>query len=140
MTLSFIVIDDTELDQFIAKRMIGQAGKHFEVKSFYEARSAFEFIKSESELLSADMATLVLLDMYMPVMNGYDFLDAFETLDQKIQDRYYIVALTSSVDRTDNVRFRSYKSVKGVLCKPLSATDLTSVITRMIAEKGIVIP
>ncbi len=134
-----MVIDDTELDQFIAKKMISQAGKHFEVKSFYEALSAFEYIKSESELLNTNAITLILLDMYMPVMNGYGFLEAFETLDQQIQDRYYVVALTSSVDRTDNARFKSYKSVKGILCKPLSATDLTSTITRMITEKGIIL-
>ncbi len=139
MALSFIVIDDTELDQFIAKKMISQAGKHFEVKSFYEAQSAFEYIKSEGELLNTEVVTLILLDMYMPVMNGYGFLEAFETLSPEIKDKYYVVALTSSVDSTDNARFRSYKSVKGVLCKPLSATDLTSVITRMITERGIAI-
>ncbi len=140
MNLSFIVIDDTELDQFIAKKMITQADKRFEVKSFYEAKSAIEYIKSESELLSTGTVTLILLDMYMPVMNGFGFLDAFETLDPEVQNKYYVVALTSSVDFTDNARFKSYTSVRGVLCKPLSATDLTTIITRMIAEKGIIVP
>jgi|SRR5215217_500206 len=140
MNLSFIVIDDTELDQFIAKKMISQADKSFEVKRFYEAQSAFESIKDESQLLNTNAVTLILLDMYMPVMNGYGFLEAFETLDPEVQNRYYVVALTSSVDRTDNDRFKSFKSVKGILCKPLSATDLTTTITRLIAEKGMVIP
>ena len=47
MDLSFIVIDDTELDHFIAKKMIYHADKQFEVKPFYEAMSALDYIKSE---------------------------------------------------------------------------------------------
>ena len=135
MNLSFIVIDDTELDHFIAKKMINHADKQFEVKSFYEAQSALDHIKDEGALIKSDTNILVLLDIYMPIMNGYQFLDAFEALDQDIQAKYYIVALTSSHEPADMNRMSVYKSVKGILSKPLLAEDLSAIIMRMITEK-----
>ena len=137
MDLSFIVIDDTELDHFIAKKMINHADKRFEVKPFYEAQSALEYIKEEGALIKSDSNTLILLDIYMPIMNGYAFLDAFEDLDPEIQAKYYIVALTSSHEPADMNRMSSYKSAKGILSKPLLAEDLSAIIMRMIAEKNI---
>jgi CheY-like chemotaxis protein len=136
MDLSFIVIDDTELDHFIAKKMIYHADKRFEVIPFYEALSALNYITSEEALTKNGANTMVLLDIYMPIMDGYAFLDAFEALDPAIQAKYYIVALTSSHQPTDMNEMSTYKSVKGFLSKPLLAEDLSSVITRMITTRG----
>lgn len=137
MELSFMVIDDTELDHFIAKKMIRQAGKRFEIRAFYEAISAIDYIKEEGELPNKNVTTLILLDIYMPMMNGYEFLEAFEMLDPAIQDKYYIVALTSSHEPADMNRISSFKSARGILSKPLSAEDLSTTISRMMTVKGI---
>ncbi|MFD0752175.1 response regulator [Mucilaginibacter calamicampi] len=137
MDLSFIIIDDTELDHFIAKKMINHADKAFEVKSFYEAQSALNYIKEERSIIKSDAITLILLDIYMPIISGYQFLDAFEALDPAVQDKYYVVALTSSHEPADMNRMSAYKSAKGILSKPLLAEDLSAVIMRMITEKDI---
>nr|WP_294792258.1 response regulator [uncultured Mucilaginibacter sp.] len=137
MDLSFMVIDDTELDHFIVKKMVLHADKRFEVKAFYEAMSALAHIKGDGEVLKDSVCTLVLLDIYMPMMNGYEFLDEFEALDPAIQDKYYIVVLTSSHEPADMNRIGAYKSTKGLLSKPLLAEDLSAVINRMITEKNI---
>ncbi len=137
MDISFIVVDDTELDHFIAKKMILHADKRFDVKPFYEALSALDYIKSEGELLKSDTFTLILLDIYMPIMNGYEFLDAFEQLDPAIQEKYYIVVLTSSHEPADVTRVNTYKSAREMISKPILAEDLSVVITRMMTEKGI---
>ena len=131
-----MVIDDTELDHFIAKKMILFADKRSEIKPFYEAISALEHIKSEGELQKTNANTLVLLDIYMPVMDGYDFLDAFEALDPAIQRKYYIVALSSSHEPADLNRIGVYKSIRGLLSKPLLAEDLSAVIRHMITDRG----
>ena len=132
-----MVIDDTELDHFIAKKMIHHADRRFEVKPFYEAISALEYIKGEDGLPKNNVNTLVLLDIYMPIMNGYEFLDAFEELDDAIRNKYYIVVLTSSHEPADINRMGAYKSTNGILSKPLVAEDLSAIINRMITEKGI---
>jgi CheY-like chemotaxis protein len=137
MDLSFMVIDDTDLDHFIAKKMIHHADRRFEVKPFYEAISALEYIKGEDGLPKNNVNTLVLLDIYMPIMNGYEFLDAFEELDDAIRNKYYIVVLTSSHEPADINRMGAYKSTNGILSKPLVAEDLSAIINRMITEKGI---
>jgi CheY-like chemotaxis protein len=137
MDLSFIVIDDTELDHFIAKKMISHADKRFEVKPFYEAMSALDYIKSEEALMKNYANTLILLDIYMPIMDGYAFLDAFEALDPAIQAKYHIVVLTSSHEPADMNRMSAYKSAKNLLSKPLLAEDLSAVIRQMITDRGI---
>ncbi len=136
MNLSFIVIDDTELDHFIAKKMISHADKQSDVKAFYDTLSALDYIKGEDALMNTEANTLILLDIYLPVMDGYAFLDAFEALDPAIQAKYYIVALTSSHQPTDINRMSAYKSVRGLLSKPLLAEDLSAVIRRMITDRG----
>jgi len=136
MDLSFIVIDDTELDHFIAKKMITHADKRFDVKSFYEAKEALDYIKGKGPSLKSDAITLVLLDIYMPLMNGYQFLEAFETLDPALQAKYFMVALTSSHEPADTTRMSYFKSVKGLLSKPLLAEDLSGIIMQVITENG----
>ena len=72
--MHFIVIDDSKLDCFIAEKVIQNTGRSESVKSFIVASEALEYIQK----LSPDKKTVVLVDIQMPVMNGFDFLDAFE--------------------------------------------------------------
>ncbi len=137
MDLSFMVVDDTELDQFIARKMILHADKRFDIKPFYEAISALNYIKEKAGAPEQPPHTLLLLDIFMPIMSGYQFLDAFEELDPAIQAKYFIVALTSSHEPADKNRISAYKSIRGLISKPLLAEDLSAIITKMITERGL---
>jgi CheY-like chemotaxis protein len=111
MELSFIIIDDTELDHFIARKMITNANNAFNVKSFLDASQALDYIMA-NEHEAGIKIILVFLDIYMPLMNGFEFVEEFEKLDKAIQDKYYIVALTSSIEISDVNRISSYTAVK----------------------------
>ena len=62
----------------------------------------------------------------MPVMNGWEFIEAYEALDFKNDSDLYI--LSSSVYENDIEKTKSYKSVKGFISKPLSMERLTELI------------
>ena len=127
MELSFIIIDDTELDHFIARKMITNANSAFKIKSFLDASQALDYIRAND--IDADIKViLIFLDIYMPLMNGFEFAEEFEKLDKAIQDRYYIVALTSSIEISDINRISSYNAVKGKITKPLMADDIKALI------------
>jgi CheY-like chemotaxis protein len=136
MELSFIIIDNTELDHFIARKMISNVSNAYKVRSFQDASSALQHI-IEDEQDDAIKIVLVFLDIYMPMMNGFEFVEEFEKLDQAIQDRYYIVALTSSIERSDINRIGSYRSFKARITKPITVAGLQSLLNKVTAELGL---
>ena len=123
MELSFIIIDDTELDHFIAKKMIEYAGKTSSIKSFFDGNEAIEYMVTNKP--DVDTITLVFLDIYMPLMNGFEFIEAFESLDPQLQNKYYVIALTSTREPYDINRVKSHKGFKGMINKPITNEDLS---------------
>lgn len=130
MELSFIIIDDTELDHFIARKMITNANRDFKVRGFLDAQEALEHIMADQHDANIKVI-LVFLDIYMPLMNGFEFVEEFEKLDASIKDKYYIVALTSSIEISDVNRISSYPAVREKLTKPLMADDIRVLINRI---------
>lgn len=139
MHLSFIIIDDTELDHFIARKMIGNVSRAYKIKSFLDASSALQHI-IEAEHDTNIKIVLVFLDIHMPMMNGFEFIEEFEKLEQALQDKYYIVALTSSIEISDINRMGSYRSFKARITKPITVDGLRSLLTKVSAEFGLTMP
>src|SRR5471030_2844696 len=133
MQLSFVIIDDTELDHFIARKMLRNANRKFRAKSFIDATEAMEHIIA-GDIDKDARIIMIFLDIYMPLMDGFKFIEEFEKLDQAIQDKYYIVALTSSRDILDVNRINSYKSFKTVITKPMKVDELLSLINKVTME------
>lgn len=133
MELSFIIIDDTELDHFIARKMITNANNAFKVKSFLDASEALAYITADNHDAGIKVI-LIFLDIYMPLMNGFEFVEEFEKLDKAIQDKYYIVALTSSIEISDINRISSYQAVREKITKPLMAEDIRALINNITAR------
>src|ERR1700759_2342210 len=85
--LNFIIIEDSKLDCFIAEKIIRNTGKAGDIKSFTNAATALDYIKSAPPP-PIDAKTTVLLDIQMPVMNGFDFVEAFELLPDEVKEGY----------------------------------------------------
>ena len=121
--LNFIVIDDSKLDCFIAEKIIKNTGKSESIKSFLQAQDALEYIKGSP---SDDNAhTIMLVDIQMPVMNGFEFVEAFEKLPTDVIQNYSIYVISSSINDNDLKRVHSYITVKQFLNKPLTSNNLS---------------
>lgn len=125
MELSFIIIDDRELDCYIAEKIIQKTGLSANNKMFYDAFSGLNFIKNTPV---TEHITVVLLDIMMPVMNGFQFMEAFEKLPEEIKSNYRIVAITTSLNKNDVSDISNYPSVIGVLKKPYTSEALVEVL------------
>ncbi len=126
--LHFILIDDSKLDCLITEKIIQNIGICASVKSFLEAAAALEYIKNNPA--SADGAKIILmLDIYMPLMNGFEFIEEFEKLSPEIRNLYSIFILSSSINENDQNRVANYKTVKHFLNKPLNGDFLISLLT-----------
>lgn len=125
--LNFIVIDDSKLDCFIAEKIIKNTGKCESVRSFLQAKDALNFISTTTP---DDLThTIVLVDIQMPVMNGFEFVEAFESLPGSIVNNYTIYVISSSINENDLHKVHNYKSVKQFLNKPLTSNNLTLLLT-----------
>jgi CheY-like chemotaxis protein len=123
----FIYIDDNKLDCFIAERIILNTGLSESTTPFMDPVEAFEFIKSDT-LPPHQLKNIIIVDIQMPLMNGFEFVEAFERLPADIQNKYAVFMLSSSINENDHNRIRNYNSVKHLLNKPLTSKILISLL------------
>jgi CheY-like chemotaxis protein len=122
----FIIIDDSKLDCFITEKIIQNSGLSTSIRSFVEAPKALEFIR---ERISDDgIENIIIVDIYMPLMNGFEFIEEFEKLPGGIVDNYSIYMLSSSINENDKNRVANYRSVKYFLNKPLQINQLSALL------------
>lgn len=127
--INFIVIDDSEEDCYLIERRLQSLDKKVNIKSFINAQEAYDYINkigpNTPDYLSKN---IIILDIYMPLMDGFEFANEFEKLPKIVQDNYLICALTSSINKSYIDRINSFKSVKYFLEKPIKTEQLVNLI------------
>ncbi len=122
--MKIFVIDDDPIHQKISEIKWRKVGMEDEVIPFLEADAALLFLR-ENQHIPELMPDLILLDLNMPVMDGWDFLDEFGNLPQAVHQRVRIYIVTSSVDLRDQAKATRYPFVSGYVTKPLNDADLS---------------
>ena len=119
---NFIVIDDSKLDCFIAEKIIQNTGRCKTVHTFQQAQDALTYIKG---LTVQDGETLVFVDIQMPMMNGFEFVESFETIPENLRSSFSVYMLSSSINENDIAKVKGYSSIKQFVNKPLTASSIT---------------
>lgn len=127
----FIVVDDSRLDCFIAERIIQHTARSASVKTFMSAADALVHINTITACEAGGQLhkTIILLDIQMPLMNGFEFIEAFEaSVPENRRTQFCISLLSSSINETDMIKAQSYISVHRFLNKPLHKNALLELI------------
>ncbi|HEY1008408.1 MAG TPA: response regulator [Sphingobacteriaceae bacterium] len=119
------IIDDDSIHQRIAQIMIEKHRLFDEYRSYTEAEQALNYLRTH-HADSAALPDVILLDLNMPVVDGWDFLEVFETFYRNLKKQIRIFIVTSSVDEKDKLRAQEYSTVKGFISKPLSPDIIRS--------------
>jgi response regulator RpfG family c-di-GMP phosphodiesterase len=131
--LQFILIDDDSMNNLICKLTIEMTLGESDIKAFVNPELGFEYV--QSDFSKQDTSALLLLDINMPIMSGWEFLELFDNLSYSIKDRVRICILSSSIDDRDKERSYANKNVADFLVKPLTDKDIIR-ITTMELKKG----
>ncbi len=124
-----MLIDDNEIDNLINQKMIEAASIAEHIYTHTGARSAIEFLRNLEKLDKETknvMPEVIFLDIDMPLMDGFQFLDEFEKLSEETKKKCKVVMLTSSINPQDVNKSKRYSYVKKYINKPLSQDNLAN--------------
>lgn len=119
----FIIIEDNLIDQFVTKKLLK---KGLDINPLYIANNGKEgidwLIKNHN-----NQSLIILLDIQMPIMNGFEFLDEFARLEEDIKAKIEIFVLSSTLDSDEIKKAKENKYVSDFWNKPFRLDLLKSV-------------
>ncbi|GAA4493481.1 hypothetical protein GCM10023172_02090 [Hymenobacter ginsengisoli] len=133
-TLNHIVlIEDNETTSFLNNRLLSRLGVARQVSSFSKAEEALDFLWGREQASPAeDVPDLVFVDLKMPGMSGFDFLERYSQLPAAIQERTVVAVLTTSMHGADTARVAQYPNVE-YLTKPLTEEKMQRLLAKRFA-------
>lgn len=118
-----LIIEDNPIDVFINTRVIEQSGLSKEIIAKQSAREALEFLNERA--ISQELPNLIFLDIRMPDLDGFEFLQEFSELPQRVLDLCKIIMLSSTIDPIELEKVRNSPFVLTFIPKPLTRDKIT---------------
>jgi CheY-like chemotaxis protein len=117
------IIDDDEIIIYLTDKLLKKVDFANKVETFFDAESALKalnFAKQQGE----NIPDVILFDLNMPVMNGWDFIEEFQKLKLDIP----CFVFTSSIDPSDKQRSYQYTEIRDFITKPLTVQKLDKIL------------
>ena len=129
-----LLIDDNEADNYLHSLVIKEAdiANHIVIKQ--DGEVALKYLKQIDPSAHSGLPQLLFLDINMPRMNGWEFLEAFDQLPESKKENIIIIMLTTSIHSDDAQRALENPNIAAYLNKPLSIDYLEEIVAQYFPE------
>lgn len=127
-TKDVCIIDDDPICVFGLKKRLLEAEFFEEIITWSNGLEAINFF-TKRVIEKKPLPTTVFLDLNMPLMDGWDFLEEFKKIDISFRKNVRIHILSSSVDAKDVLKAKTYVEVENYFTKPIKKEDIFKVIS-----------
>jgi CheY-like chemotaxis protein len=132
MDIKLLIIDDDPVHHKLVELVIHQSALRIEYQSFFHASDGLAYILDNNDIIS--LPDLVLLDLDMPLISGWGFLELLEAMSPCLGKQIDIIILTSSISLADKEKASTYNCVKGFFSKPFNNQILQDIINSPFAS------
>lgn len=119
------IVDDDSIFVFVLKKLLEKNGNFGKMIDFKNGNDAIDILFSKESQLPC----VILLDLNMPIIDGWQFLDQLE--DSVLKDQLNVYIMSSSIDRTDIEKSKNYSIVKDFISKPVNADKLEKILSEI---------
>ena len=121
--LHILIIDDDEINNFIAAKLIDKIPPKAKVSTCVNGQEGIDFVKNKLNNQD-EFPDIIFLDINMPLMNGWEFLEEYEHIKNDIKKKVTINMLSSSVYNDDISKAETYTTVNKFISKPLTGDKI----------------
>lgn len=123
---TIMIIDDNNIDLYITSRMILKNGFAEHILEYASALHALSYLNEVAPDPEA-WPDVILVDIYMPLMSGFEFMEAYDLLPENLKAHSRVFIVSSTIDPKDIDRIRSDKNITAFHEKPISREFLAQI-------------
>lgn len=125
----FIIIDDNEIDRMVTSLLIQRNLGESDIILLNSGADGIDWLKQHQHSIAKEI--IILLDIKMPLMDGFEFLDELDDFDESLKKSIFVFLLSSTLDPSDINRAGTHKQVKTLLSKPLITAELNDALNAL---------
>ncbi len=126
------IIDDDKIYRFTTEKYINMLRLADRVLTYSDGEEAMSYLRQNLDTPS-EIPDIILLDVNMPIMDGWDFLEEFAELSAKLPKKVTIYMVSSSIDDRDQQRARQIEQISDYVVKPITEEQLVELVNKATA-------
>jgi CheY-like chemotaxis protein len=130
--LHIMLIDDDRLQVHALKKIVENTGLAGMVSIFADGKEAVDYLTEQTQL-GDTLPDVIFLDINMPVMNAWKFLEAYSRIKRRLYRPIAVYVVTSSTSGVDMAHSRHFDTVKGYITKPVTKDKIYQVLSGIAA-------
>lgn len=129
--VNVLLIDDDAIYQFVSCKTLEATGYTNKINVCSNGEEAYHFLE-ENMNNSNELPDVILLDVNMPVMNGWEFLDLYQALKPHLSKDMQLFLVTSSMNDQDREYSKRYNCVQDYIVKPLARDKISEILSHAV--------